>query len=154
MKHSTAVFAAVASALVISCGSYKSAYVHHDVDDVNIGYGTVDKDNLSGAVTSDRTDDRNTPTQTDMYEYLRGRFAGVMILGQGDNARIRIRGESSNSDTADPLILVNGVEVTTLSNINPSDVSSVEIIKDGTASIYGIRGGNGVILITTKGAAK
>ena len=82
-----------------------------------------------------------------MYEYLRGRVAGVMVTPEN---KILVRGVNSINASTDPLILVDGVETTDLSVINPADVSSVDVIKDGSASIYGMRGANGVILITTR----
>ena len=84
-----------------------------------------------------------------MYEYLRGRVPGVMVTS---DKRIIIRGIGTNSDNTDPLILVDGVEMTDLSGINPSDVESVDVIKDGTSAIYGMQGANGVIIIRTVGS--
>ena len=66
--------------------------------------------------------------------------------------RIIIRGIGTNSDSFDPLILVDGVETTDLSSINPSDVQSVDVIKDGSSAIYGMRGSNGVVIINTVGS--
>ena len=84
-----------------------------------------------------------------MYAYLRGRVAGVMVTT--DN-RIIIRGIGTNSDATDPLILVDGVQTTDLSGINPADVKSVDVIKDGSSAIYGMQGANGVIIIKTLGS--
>jgi len=64
--------------------------------------------------------------------------------------RIIIRGIGSINSSNDPLILVDGSEITDLSTINPNDVKSVDVLKDASSSIYGVRGANGVILITTK----
>ena len=64
--------------------------------------------------------------------------------------RIIIRGVGSINSSNDPLILVDGSEITDLSTINPNDVKSVNVLKDASSSIYGVRGANGVILITTK----
>ena len=66
--------------------------------------------------------------------------------------RIIIRGIGTNSNNTDPLILVDGVEVTDLSGINPADVQSVDVIKDGSSAIYGMQGANGVIIIKTGGS--
>jgi TonB-dependent SusC/RagA subfamily outer membrane receptor len=83
-----------------------------------------------------------------MYDYLRGRVPGVMVTS---DKRIFIRGIGTNSDATDPLILVDGVQVTDLSSLNPADVKSVDVIKDGTSAIYGMQGANGVIIIKTIG---
>ena len=66
--------------------------------------------------------------------------------------KIIIRGIGTNSSATDPLILVDGVEVTDLSSIDPMNVKSVDVIKDGSAAIYGMQGANGVIIIKTVGA--
>ena len=81
-----------------------------------------------------------------MYDYLRGRVPGVQVTS--DN-RIIIRGIGTNSNNTDPLILVDGVEVTDLSNIDPAFVKSVDVIKDGSSAIYGMQGANGVVIIKT-----
>ena len=88
-------------------------------------------------------------TYTDMYDYLRGRVAGVTVTS---DKRIFIRGIGTNSDATDPLILVDGVETTDLTGINPADVQSVDVIKDGSSAIYGMRGSNGVVIINTVGS--
>ena len=91
----------------------------------------------------------DSQTYSDMYAYLRGRVPGVTVTS--DN-RIIIRGIGTNSDATDPLILVDGVQVTDLSSINPADVKSVDVIKDGSSAIYGMQGANGVIIIKTIGS--
>ena len=63
--------------------------------------------------------------------------------------KILIRGVNSINSSSDPLILVDGVEMSDISSLNPADVKSVDVIKDGSSAIYGMRGANGVILITT-----
>ena len=73
-----------------------------------------------------------------------------MVRKEGESVRYVIRGISTNSDYSDPLLIVDGVEVDNFDSIIPEHVESVEVIKDGSASIYGMRGGNGVIIITTK----
>ena len=84
---------------------------------------------------------------TNMYEYLRGKVAGVEV--RPDNS-IFIRGHNSMYSSMDPLILVDGTEITDLSVINPMDVYSIDVLKDASSAIYGMKGANGVILITTK----
>ena len=71
-----------------------------------------------------------------------------MIVKPGGS--IQIRGISSVNSSTEPLILVDGVEVRDLSNINPMDVESIDVLKDASASIYGVRGANGVIIVKLK----
>ena len=110
---------------------------------VETGYGQRRRDDVTEAISKVNMDDARN--YSDMYDYLRGRVPGVTVNGK----TIRIRSTDTVNGTADPLILVDGVPVDDLSGINPGDVKSVEVLKDSSASIYGIRGANGVILITT-----
>lgn len=90
----------------------------------------------------------------DIFELIRGRVPGV-IVGQasaGSTPRIYIRGIGTNSDQTQPLFIVDGLEMENVSSIDPNNVYEIDVIKDGTASIYGMKGANGVILITTKAA--
>ena len=91
--------------------------------------------------------DSQTKSYADMYEYLQGRVPGLQVT---PDKRIIIRGIGSINSSNDPLILVDGAEISDLSTINPNDVKSVDVLKDASSSIYGVRGANGVILITTK----
>ena len=84
---------------------------------------------------------------TNMYDYLRGKVAGVQV--NPDNS-IYIRGINSREASRAPLILLDGLEIEDLSTINPQDVYSVDVLKDASTAIYGLKGANGVILITTK----
>ena len=146
MKHTLTL--ALMGLLLAGCGI--SSKVAEQKDPVNVGYGTVDKDKLTTAVSKVDVKKREIQTYSTVYDYLRGRVPGVMVTS--DN-RIIIRGIGTNSDATDPLILVDGVEMSDLSGINPSDVDSVDVIKDGSSAIYGMRGANGVILIKTKGSS-
>ena len=133
------------AALFAGCGT--PLPLSQEDREVNIGYGTVDKDVVTTSVSGFKTNRNETVTYSNMYDYLRGRVAGVTVTP--DN-KIIIRGLNSINGSSDPLILVDGAEVTDLSTINPSDVRSVDVIKDGSSSIYGMRGANGVIIITTR----
>ena len=145
MKHTLTL--ALMGLLLAGCGV--SSKVAEQKDPVNVGYGTVDKDKLTTAVSKVDVKKREIQTYSTVYDYLRGRVPGVMVTS--DN-RIIIRGIGTNSGNTDPLILVDGVAVSAseLSNINPGDIQSVEVLKDGSSAIYGIQGANGVILISTK----
>ena len=92
----------------------------------------------------------------DIFEMIRGKVPGVTVgqAGPGQTPRITIRGIGSNSDQTQPLFVVDGIQTENVASINPDDVESIDIIKDGTSAIYGMQGANGVIMITTKTAAR
>lgn len=91
---------------------------------------------------------------SDIFEYIRGRVPGVQVgqAGPGEMPRIIIRGVGTNSDQTQPLFIVDGLQVESIASIDPNNVYQIDIIKDGTSSIYGMQGANGVIMITTKSA--
>ena len=134
------------TALLAGCGS--SSRTPSSGETVDVGYGTQDKDKLTSSVSNLKVKKTDAQTYSSIYDYLRGRVPGVMVTS--DN-RIIIRGIGTNSDNTDPLILVDGVEMSDLSGINPADVQSVDVIKDGSSAIYGMRGANGVVIINTVG---
>ena len=113
---------------------------------VNLGYSMQESDDLTYSVASIKTDDNNIHS-SNMYEYLRGKVAGVHI---GPDNSISIRGVNSINSSTEPLILLDGMEIRDLLLVNPHDVYSVDVLKDSSASIYGMKGACGVILITTK----
>ena len=119
---------------------------------VAIGYGTVKKSDLTGSLTSISDKLFEDQPMTELSQLLRGRGAGIEVTSTsgalGDPSRIRIRGANSISGSNDPLYIVDGF-VSSVYNIH--DVESVEVLKDASATaIYGSRGANGVIIITTK----
>jgi TonB-linked SusC/RagA family outer membrane protein len=121
---------------------------------VVVGYGTVRKSDLTGAVAKVSTEDLLQLSTTDIGQALAGRVAGVDIIsdsGQpGSGVKIRIRGYGSINNS-DPLYVVDGFPANDINNISPQDIESMEILKDASATaIYGSRGANGVILIQTK----
>ncbi len=147
---------------------------------VAIGYGTVKKRDITGSMASLKSEDFNIGVTTAPEQLLQGRVAGVNIVQSsgrpGATSTVRIRGTSSISAGNDPLYVVDGIPMqftssnlyvnvsgesstsplssegsNPLNTINPADIESVEILKDASATaIYGSRGANGVILITTK----
>ena len=122
---------------------------------VAIGYGTMKKSDLTGAVTSVSADQLLKAPVAGLDQALQGRVAGVTVTtgsGQpGEAATIRIRGIGSAIGGNDPLYVVDGVITSDIKFLSPSDIKSMEILKDASATaIYGSRGANGVILITTK----
>jgi TonB-dependent SusC/RagA subfamily outer membrane receptor len=92
------------------------------------------------------------PSASTFFELIQGRLAGVLIRRRGSNVSVEIRGQNSISGTSEALVLIDGVENSSraLSTINPSDIERVEVVKDGAAALYGVRGANGVLLITTR----
>ena len=124
---------------------------------VVIGYGTQTKKEITGAVSVVGADDIAELAPVRVEQALQGQVAGVNVTSQsgspGSASSIRIRGISTNGNN-DPLILVDGNVIVDLSVINPNDIESINILKDATAGIYGVRGANGVILITTKSGLK
>ncbi len=124
---------------------------------VVIGYGTSSKKELTGAVNVVSADEIEALNPTRLEQALQGQGSGVQISSQsgspGGGFNIRIRGISTNGDNR-PLILVDGVRYEDLSALDPADIESVNVLKDATASIYGVQAANGVILITTKKGKK
>lgn len=137
--------------LVCACGTTRQAQnsdAAREGDKVlNIGYGKILKKNSTGSV--DQISVKQGSGYTNIYDYIKGRFAGVQVNG----TTIRIRGEHSIMAGNDPLILVDGIETSDISDISPEMVDTIDVLKDASSTaIYGYRGANGVILITTRKA--
>lgn len=124
---------------------------------VAVGYGVQRKSDLTGAVASVKADEIKSLVTTDAGAALQGKAAGVQIINggaPGAGAEIRVRGYSSNSGSIGPLLVVDGVQVDNIQYLDPSNIASMEVLKDAaSAAIYGARAGNGVVLITTKSGA-
>lgn len=102
---------------------------------------------------SDALDRDEIPTGvTTMEELLNGRIPGVVLRRSGSRMWVEVRGQSTFTGSPDALIIVDGVEQTTrgLLTMNPADVQRVEVLKGASASLYGVRGGNGVLVVTTR----
>ncbi len=122
---------------------------------VAIGYGVVRKRDLTGAVSSVKAEDIAKTTSSNAMQAMQARVPGLDIQqsdGQaGAGLRMNLRGTRSITASNNPLILVDGVEYGSTLDINPSDIESMEVLKDASSTaIYGTRGANGVIIITTK----
>lgn len=140
---------------------------------VVVGYGSMKKSDLTGSVVSLKAEDINSPTNSSLVQMMQGRAAGVTVTQNsaqpGGAASIKIRGTSSVNAGKTPLYVVDGFPIDNtnffpgsgdvfdapkkdpLNSINPSDIESMEVLKDASATaIYGSRAANGVILITTK----
>lgn len=121
---------------------------------VVVGYGVQKKSDLTGAISQVKTEDIQNRTITTPESALQGKTAGVQIFSSsarpGASPQVRIRGISSNG-SSDPLYVVDGRITNSIAGIDPNDIESMEVLKDGaSAAIYGARAGNGVILITTR----
>ena len=124
-----------------------------------IGYGTIKKSDKTGAVTSVNSGELNTGRLSDPIEGLQGKAAGVTISKQGGDPNggfsVNIRNAASFASGTGPLFVVDGVPGVDPTTIAPSDIESYNVLKDASSTaIYGSRGANGVIIITTKSAAK
>ena len=117
---------------------------------VNVGYGTTRKEELTTPVNRVDVRGNKNVKYNDIYDMIQGRVSGVHVRGH----TIVIRGESSINLSNEPLFVVDGTIVSAIDDINPNDVESIEVLKDASASIYGSRGANGVILIYTKGVSR
>ena len=128
-----------------------------ELDDVVvIGYGAVKKRDVSTAISSIKAEDIANQPISDFRQSMAGKMPGVQVMQTGGdpegNVMVRVRGISSATAGNDPLYIVDGVPMENgLSNLNTNDIESMEVLKDASsAAIYGSRGSNGVILITTK----
>ena len=122
---------------------------------VVIGYGTAKKGDLTGAVSTISGNDLKKVPVANVAEALTGRIAGVQVTsaeGSPDaDIRIRVRGGGSLTQDASPLIIVDGFPINSMNDISSSDIETMTVLKDAASTaIYGSRGANGVILITTK----
>lgn len=129
---------------------------------VIIGYGTTTKSDLTGSVSSVSAEDVAAIPVSRVDQALQGRAAGVQVTqvsgAPGAGTSIRVRGGNSITGSNEPLWVIDGIIVGTdfnLNNLNANDVQSIEILKDASSiAIYGSRGANGVVLVTTKSGAR
>jgi TonB-linked SusC/RagA family outer membrane protein len=123
---------------------------------VVVGYGTLAKRDVTGAVGQVSSDQIKQIPTTNAIEAIKGRVAGVDIVSTGykpgDGVRVRIRGQRSLKASNDPLYVLDGIPMAGgIGDLNPADIESIEVLKDASATaIYGSRGANGVVLVTSK----
>ena len=135
------------AALVYGCGT---AAVQPASDfageELQIGYGTQTRDQITSSVS--RVDMPEHPhLYHNIYDMIVGRCPGVIVHGTS----VTIRGTNSILGSTEPLYILDGTPIDSIDSINPNDVKSIDVLKDASAtSIYGMRGANGVIIITTK----
>jgi len=130
-------------------------------EQVNVGYGTIAREEVTASVSELDPDEVKERPVTRVEELLRGRVAGVYVTeAPGGGLIVRIRGQNTLLGNPEPLYVVDGMPITpipggTISFLNPHDIESITVLKDAAATaIYGSRGANGVILITTKRAGR
>jgi TonB-linked SusC/RagA family outer membrane protein len=122
---------------------------------VVVGYGTQRKSDITGAVSSIKPEELQKISMTRTDEALQGQIAGVQVVNNdaspNANISIRIRGVNSITAVSDPLVIIDGMQGGSLSDVHPNDIESLEVLKDASATaIYGARGAGGVILVATK----
>lgn len=122
---------------------------------VVIGYGTQTKGNNTGSIAKITSKDIEERPITRVEQALQGQMAGVTVRSTsgapGSDITVNVRGAASINGVSTPLYVVDGVPIDNLSGINPSDIESIDVLKDAaSAAIYGSRGSNGVVLVTTK----
>lgn len=148
-----------AQTITVGSATTQNLVLEADITSLNevvvVGYGTATKKELTGATSQVKGEDIERMNMPRVDQALQGQMAGVNIStnsgAPGGTANIRIRGIGTSGNN-DPLILVDGViyDAAGLNALNPNDIESVNVLKDGTAGIYGVRAANGVILIETK----
>jgi TonB-linked SusC/RagA family outer membrane protein len=126
---------------------------------VVIGYGTAKKSDLTGSVTTVKAEQLLDKPVPNLTQALQGKVAGVDVSvnsnAPGAGAKVRIRGIGSINSNIDPIYVVDGVAGVDPNSINPNDIASIEVLKDASSTaIYGVRGANGVIMVTTKRGKK
>ncbi len=125
-------------------------------DVVVIGYGTQRKTTITGSVSEISSDQIMQAPQANISNALVGRMTGLLTVQRegepGQNATtLRIRGQGTFSGALDPLIMIDGIEAKNYNNLDPNEIENITILKDASATaVYGVRGANGVVLITTK----
>jgi TonB-dependent SusC/RagA subfamily outer membrane receptor len=117
------------------------------------GYQTQAKKDITGAVATVAINDAKKIPATTSEQLLQGQASGVTVINQGapgSSSTVFVRG-ITNFGNSTPLFVIDGVQTGNMSQVNPSDIESISVLKDaGSAAIYGVAGGNGVIVVTTK----
>lgn len=142
-------------AQVVSDSAGQSDSRQRQYEFVNIGYGSVRRNEIIDAVTLLKTGDFNKGNINSPVQLIQGRVAGLAVSKPGSNPNedyyLRLRGLSSINENTQPLVVINGVNDVSMFNLDPADIESITILKSIPATaIYGIRGSGGAILITTK----
>ena len=120
-----------------------------EAEEVNVGYGSRDRDNLTGAVSSVTGDELDRHAASSMEQVLRGRVPGLQVVRRGGELSIAVRGLRGFRE---PHVVIDGAPSTArdLLRLTPNVVARIDVLKDAGAAVYGLRGANGVILVTTR----
>jgi len=118
--------------------------------DIAIGYGYMKKEDLTFAAEHMQQENNEYCNFANVYELLKGRFPGVTVDGTSGSYRVFIRGAQSINSSSEVLFVLDGSSGANIDGLNPCNIKSINVIKDGMAAMYGTRGSNGVIVIETK----
>lgn len=160
MKTESLLIIAVTVMIAVACGTARQVVdqdgvrEYGEVEDVTVSYGGTQIDANGYAVKKMTTDsDKTITSYRTITEYLQGKVPGLSIREiAGGEPQITIRGVSSNTGNTNPLYIVDGMQVGSITSLDPNNIYSVEVLKDASASLYGLQGANGVLIFTTKGA--
>lgn len=153
---------AVAATVLGACSGHRAPAASEPQDQVNVGYGRVDANDATGAISSLVTEDLELLRGSRIEEMIRDRVPGVQVtrLRNGDYS-FRIRGTRSLIGNNEPLLVIDGMAVPSqvlqmaLAGVSPGDVARIDVLKDaGSTAAYGSRGANGVIIITTHAGSR
>ena len=148
--------AAGAALIVAACSTNPAPVSISDDDQVNVGYGTQERREVGGAVSSISRDDIKKRSPRSLEDMIRAHVPGAQVIRNRDGVSIRLRGMTSIYGNNDALIVVDGMPLSegtaasALATIRPEEVAQIDVLKDGMAAIYGVRGSNGVVVITTR----
>jgi iron complex outermembrane receptor protein len=129
-------------------------------DQVSTGYGTQDRSSFAGAANSITREDLKGQEGRRLEDLIRSRVPGAQIVRTQHGFTIRLRGPSSLMGSNDALIVLDGVPLQesgtdlVLASLQPNDIERIDVLKDAAASIYGMRGANGVVIIETRGGTR
>lgn len=144
---------AILPLMAAGCGASKHAAATSDDETVNTGYSRSTQEESTYSIGHVKNKDNRV--YNSIYDYFRDRVPGVRVEMSGNrSAKIFVRGINSVNSPTDPLMIVDGTIMNDISDINPYEVESVDVLKDAAAAIYGVRGANGVIIITMKKGGK
>ncbi len=126
-----------------------------DAEKVEVGYGSQDREDVTGSVGSVSSDDAARHKVTRVEDLLVGRVSGVNVYTTPNGIAVRVRGITSPNGNNEPLYVVDGIPVMpgpggALVGISVNDIQSIDVLKGAAASIYGVRGANGVVVVKTK----
>ena len=146
---------AIATTFAAGCASGGHHRPVEPMDEVRVGYDTRERAEITASVGSITAEEIAGQKVTRVEEMIQGRFAGVHVVRlPNGQMSLRVRGTSTFLGSSEPLVVIDGMPVhgsNALTGINPHDIARIDILKDaGATSIYGSRGANGVVIITTK----